>query len=528
MSSALARRVALLAVGLLVGSALPVASQTIDVFATMPPAPDCPAPVAGLAQTGDVTTAVIPAPTPDPDAPVVAALPPDRQATPDELPLWRGSWDEPWSHVAIAPRTGAAVATWPSGSFRTILWGGIGADGRALNDGVMVDDSGATRVLPAAPICPRRDFAWAEAGDGVLIWGGVDDAGTPMNDGAIYSFAFGTWRLLPPSPLPAGPAVAAGDAVLVREAATGRAVLSRIGDLVDAPVWTKPVEVPLPVGERYELSCCGRAGLTVFSIQPDGFAYAASRPLVYPGDGDWTRMEEGAWSQLARVPLPPGAGGPVTGKAIERTLTAWIGSSDTTYPSTDVSGPYGLIMRTAHPDEPWRLTAPAPEAAVGDPSPVLSPTHLISAQGMLAYDLMAERWLRLPSGGTGPEGATSWWSDGKLWVFGGRAPDGSMRSSLRTFTPRLPRGTRPLTYRPDLYGYLEGCVAVAGKGTWRLRGSLDDPLVVWTQSGSKRQDTHWPEGWVARFDPKLEIVDTRGRVRARDGDVCRRDIGTGG
>jgi len=49
-----------------------------------------------------------------------------------------------------------------------------------------------------------------------------------------------------------------------------------------------------------------------------------------------------------------------------------------------------------------------------------------------------------------------------------------------------------------------------------------------TQSGSKRQDTHWPEGWVARFAPSLEIVHTRGRVRYRDGDVCRLSSGSGG
>lgn len=530
MPVGLARCVALVAFGLLVGTSLPAAGQTIDVLPTMPPAPGCPAPVAGSAPTGDATAPVSPAPSPGPDTPVVGVVPPPPTALPETLPVWRGSWDQAWSHVAIQPRTSAVVATWSSGPFRTILWGGTGADGRLLNDGVMIDDSGWTRVLPAAPICPRRDFAWSMAGDGVLIWGGVDDAGQPLGDGATYSFHFGTWSLLPPSALPAGPAAATSDVVVVRDPATGRALLSRIGDLVDAPVWTTPVEVPLPVGERYELVCCGRAGLTVFSIQPDGFAYAASMALEYPGDGDWTRLDEGEWTQLGQVPLPSGlGGGPVTGRATERKLTAWLRSSEATYPGTDVSGPYGMILRTDRPDKPWRLTAPAPEEAIGDPSLVLSPTHLISAQGMVAYDLLGERWMRLPPLWSGPPvGATAWWSDGKLWVFGGRGPDSSMRSSLWTFTPRLPRDTRRLTHRPDLHGYLEGCVAVGAESTWRLRGSLDDPLVVWTQSGSRRQDTHWPEGWVARFGPKLEIVDTRGRVRSRDGDVCRLDLGTGG
>ena len=518
MSATLVRSFALLAVGLLVGTALPAVGQTIDVVPAMPPAPDCPAPTTGSVSAGDATVSASPAPAPDPDAPVVAALPPDRRATPERLPLWRGSGTSHGSTVAIAPRTGGAVATWPEGPFRTILWGGVGADGRLLNDGVMIDDSGWTRVLPAAPICPRRDFAWTTAGDGVVIWGGTDDAGRPFGDGATYSFHYGTWRLLPPSPLPPGPAVGASDAILVRDPATGRALLSRIGDLPDGPVWTAPVEVPLPVGERYELVCCGRAGLTVLSIQPDGFAYAASRPIVYPGDGDWARMEEGAWTQLGRVPVPSDAGGPVTAQATERDLTAWVGASDEAYPGTDVSGAYGLLMTTDHPAKPWRLTAPAPEAAVGDPSLVLSPTHLISAQGMVAYDLMGERWLRLPprrysDPRFGPlEGMTAWWTDGKLWVFGGRAPDGSMESRLRTFTPRLPRDTRALTYRPDLFGYLEGCVAVGTEGTWRLRGSLDDPSSSGrSQARSARTPTGPRVGWLA---------STRGSRSSTRADGC--------
>jgi hypothetical protein len=284
--------------------------------------------------------------------------------------------------------------------------------------------------------------------------------------------------------------------------------------------------VPLPPGERFEVVCCDGPDLMVFSVQPGGSAYAARLDLEYPDEGDWTH--------LGVVPIPPGPhGGPVSGRSTERELTAWIRSTETPWPGTDLIGGYGIVMRTDRPGLPWQLTAPAPEGAVDDSSPVLSPTHLISARGMVAYDLMAERWRRLPARGSGPrfgplEGATAWWSDGKLWVFSGRAPDGSMESRLWTFTPALPPNERHLTHRPDLFGYGEGCVAFGTQGTWRLRGSLDDPLVVWTQSGSKRQDTHWPDGWVARFDPSLEIVDTRGRVRYGDGDVCCLDVGTGG
>jgi hypothetical protein len=307
---------------------------------------------------------------------------------------------------------------------------------------------------------------------------------------------------------------------------TGGALLSRITGLDETPEWSDPVAVPLPLGDAYQLVCCDGASLLAFSEQAEGFAYASEMGLEYPHDGEWT--------SLGVVPLPFGpGGGPATGFATERSLTAWVRSASEPYPGTDLSGAYGLLMRTDRPARPWRLTAPAPDGAVDDPSLVLTPTHLISAQGMVAYDLMAGRWLQLPRRGSSPrfgspEGATAWWSDGKLWVFGGRTPDGSMESRLWTFTPDLPRNERRLTFRPDLAGYGEGCVAFGTSGTWRLRGSPDDPLVVWTQSGSKRQDTHWPEGWLARFDPKLEVIDTRGRVRYRDGDVCRLDPGTGG
>ena len=159
--SVLSLSISLLTVTLLVGTALPVAGQRIDVIPTMPPAPVCPVSTAGLGPSPEATAAADPVPAAAPEAPVVGVIPPRRTTTPQDLSPWRGSWEAPWDHVAIAPRTGAAVVTFPRGPFRTILWGGTGADGRLLNDGVMIDDSGATRVLPAAPICPRRDFAWS-------------------------------------------------------------------------------------------------------------------------------------------------------------------------------------------------------------------------------------------------------------------------------------------------------------------------------------------------------------------------------
>lgn len=517
-----------LAMVLVIVGGLPVLSQTIDTIPSMPPVPGCGPSTTSTAPSPSSTSAVQPTPSATTSAQIVGVIPPRRATTPATLPRWNGSWDETWDHVAIAPRTRAAVGTLPGEPFGTVLWGGVGADGQLLNDGVMIDDSGATRVLPAAPICPRRDFAWSIDGSGdVRIWGGVDQQGNPLADGAWYSLSYGTWGLLPPSPLPAGPAIASGHFVVATDPATGLAQLSAVDDLEETPRWTAPVEVPLPVGDRYDVICCGQGSLTVFSLQPGGFALAARMLLEYPHEGDWI--------QLGQVPLPFAVGGgPASGRATERDLTAWVRSTDQPYPGTDLTGDYGLLMRMDRPDQSWQLTAPAPEAVVDDPSLVLSPTHLISVQGMVAYDVIAGRWVRLPKRGNGsarfgpPDGATAWWNDGRLWVFGGRTPDGSMESRLWTFTPELPTNQRRLPTRLDLDGYGEGCVAFGTDGIWRLRGSLDDPLIVWTQSGQKRQDTHWPEGWVARFDPKLEILDTRGRVRYRDGDVCRLDVGSGG
>ena len=297
----------------------PGGGQTIDVIPTMPPAG-----VSCSSGTGGPTATPAASLTPDASQPlpVVAVVPPRRATTPDDLPLWRGEWETPWDHVAIAPRTDAAVTMSPRGPFRTILWGGVGADGRLLNDGVMIDDDGATRVLPAAPICPRRDFAWMGAPwSGVMVWGGTDDAGRPLGDGAFYSTSYGTWRLLPPSPLPPGPAVAAATAVVVRDPATGRGWLSRITDLEDTPRWGPAQEVPLPPGDRFEIVCCDAADLLVFSVQADGPAHAARLGLEYPNEGKWT--------QMGLVPLPPGpGGGPVAGRSTERQLTAWVRSTE--------------------------------------------------------------------------------------------------------------------------------------------------------------------------------------------------------
>lgn len=167
MHAANPRAIAPVAAMLLLGASLTAVGQTIDVIPTMPPAAVCADPAIGARPSSEATGPADVFPSTHPEA-VVGVIPPSRTTTPAELPLWRGSWEGGGS-VAIAPRTGAMVATLSGGPFHTILWGGTGADGRLLNDGVMIDDSGATRVLPAAPVCPRRDFAWSVGTPGVMI-----------------------------------------------------------------------------------------------------------------------------------------------------------------------------------------------------------------------------------------------------------------------------------------------------------------------------------------------------------------------
>jgi hypothetical protein len=412
--------------------------------------------------------------------------------------------------------------------FGTILWGGVGADGRLLSDGVMIDASGESRLLPQAPICARRDFAMARGADEqVVIWGGVDQTGTPLADGAAYSLRDGTWQRVEPGPLPGGPAMIAGNLAVVADPETGlpMAALLRPTD-ESGQVWRGPYEVPLPRGERYAVAgCCVGEEAIVYSVQSDGTAEAIRSVGLYGGGAV-------GWEPLGRVPFPvtPGVH-PTAAHAQEEDLLAWIADAPASADGAQTDGPAAIVVQADRPEAAWRVTDPTPAGVVGDPSLVLSPTHLISIKGMAAYDLVADQWLRLPRRdqrprfGT-PDGATAWWQDGRLFVFGGRAPDGSMDRLLWTFQPRLAKGTVDLPTRPR--GVNNGCVVPSGRGTWRLTGDRNDPMVAWAASGGRRIAQWWPDGWVARFGRDLEVLDTRGRVRAREGDVCDVAADSGG
>ena len=59
------------------------------------------------------------------------------------------------------------------------------------------------------------------------------------------------------------------------------------------------------------------------------------------------------------------------------------------------------------------------------------------------------------------------------------------------------------------------CLGVGFEG--RLDGSPDDPRVAWLEPGGRR--LVWPVGFVARFTPKLGILDRDGQLVIEEGDA---------
>jgi hypothetical protein len=121
-----------------------------------------------------------------------------------------------------------------------------------------------------------------------------------------------------------------------------------------------------------------------------------------------------------------------------------------------------------------------------------APGRLIVADALLAYDLGTDRWSRLSDLPDGPRtGVSAAWTGGRLYVWGGRRPDGSVADDGWIFTPRLPAGTFRLP-GGSRAGYGD-CGGEPVPTLIRLRADRDDASLVWFQGGGDREEDRGEE-----------------------------------
>jgi hypothetical protein len=255
---------------------------------------------------------------------------------------------------------------------------------------------------------------------------------------------------------------------------------------------------PVPPGVAYELAAV-REKLLFLSHQGDGTAIGAWFVDMWPGE----------WTEPFRIGLPATDGCP----AMDLPANGWVRAG------ADGS-PISLVQGWGKGDG-WRALAPAPAEAVTDGMLVWGPRHLVVADALLAYDMVAERWLWLPEPPGGPRtGVSAAWFDGRLYLWGGRTADGTVHGDGFVFTPDLPAGTfrLPGGYR-DGYG---DCAVQGDPRSAVFRADPRDPDKVWLQQGSQRIDTFWPDGYVVRFrDGRGTVIGPDGTVAAREGQRLR-------
>ena len=443
-----------------------------------------------------------------PSAPSTVRLVTSTAPTQGSLPTWRGRWD----YVDVPdglmePRSGAQITVDRFVTLEAAIWGGTGTDGRPLSDGALLDAASGTwlPMLPA-PLCPRTDVVVTtgqEDTNGFLVYGGRDAAGHWLDDGAWYDRPSGRWTIVPPSGLPAGPAVAAALTVVVRDPATGLASASRLKLDFGPSGWTTPATVPLAPAAAYSAVALEDDDVLVVAERPGGEASMVVR--------DWS-PDQGQWRSVAD--LPNGIGGSVgtaSGFALEGPLSALVRETP--------QGVRVLRIDTTHEAGTWLAGRAAPEGVTFDPHPVVSPDHLISPSSLVAYDLLHDSWQRLPRPRQADQitfDGPSWWFEGKLYLMGHLT--GQPGTIVEAFTPRLPAGSYAL---PTIERGSTDCQR------WRVAGAPGDADHVWLVRGDRRIVIGWPDGWTVRYDP-LRIFDSTGAIVRRGGQAMPTCIGSGG
>lgn len=100
----------------------------------------------------------------------------------------------------------AAVTAWTG--HQAIIWGGVCCDDISNNGEAYNPATNHWRMLPAAPLQPRRSAAGAWTGKELLVAGGAAGEHKSYRDGAAYNPATNRWRKI--APMPASRTGAAG------------------------------------------------------------------------------------------------------------------------------------------------------------------------------------------------------------------------------------------------------------------------------------------------------------------------------
>lgn len=488
------------------------------VLAQSPSPPTAPSPSAGsTVTTGAVVTCPVPAAalpgnagaSPGAAASIAGSAPP---ASPTAGSTWDGTW-APMPDAPISARTGAAT-DYADPGHAIYIWGGRGVDGSLLDDGAVFHvKEQQWETLPATDLVPRQSFGFDSDGRGITIWGGVDASGTPLADGARLILAKDdrsmSWQALPTAPLTPGPASLSGDNNITFAVTPGAhaddpplfAVLDKdAGKLAwDDPsspnrrLHGKMPAPQVPAGVAYEIAAAdGQESAVLVSYQADGTATASWFTKPWPG----------TWSKPVTIPLPGTAGCPATSPE----QLAWV--------RTGSDGNVAAYLARSSGKGELRTTTAAPAGTPTGGMIVWSPSRLIVADALLAYDTSSKAWTQLPALPDGPRtGVSAAWSDGSLYLWGGRGSDDQASDTGWVFTPAPSSGVYALVSAPagDCGGQGDPSSAV-------FRAEEGDADKVWMKLDGRRIAAIWPEGYTVRFrEGGAVIMAPDGTVVAREG-----------